>query len=160
MPSDPLRLKVINRLVDVLKNIEEGTDYFYTPHKVAKGFIAEPPGYPIYMVTSESIQGAGGGTLEMHSDGQWDETYYIAISGIVQDAGDVVTPLERAIRDVRKAIDTDFRSGAPAGSLLTLATSLVFDDPPTIEYGFEGTGFFGYFSQRLKITVSGEFGEI
>jgi len=153
--DDPLRLQVIDRIVDVLKSIQEGDDYFYSPRQVAKGFIAEPSAYPVYMVLSES-----GGDIEMHSDAQFAETFYVSIRGVVQAAGDVVTPLERALRDVRKAIDADCRTGAGAGSLLILGTSIVFDAPPEIDYGFEGTGVFGFFSQKIRITVSGEFGEI
>ena len=152
MPSDPLRLQVVDRIVGVLQSIQEGENYFFSPRQVTKGFIAEPSAYPVYMVTSES-----GGDIEMHSDAQFAETFYVAVRGIVQNAGDVVTPLERAIRDVRKAIEADFQ---PGGTLITLATEVVFDTPPEIDYGFEGTGFLGYFVQRVRIRVDGEFGEI
>ena len=155
MPIEPLRLRVINRIVEVLQGIREGDDYFYSPRQVVKGFIAEPKAYPVYMVTSES-----GGEINMHSDSNWAETFYVAVRGIVADMGDVVTPLERAIRDVKKAIDGDMASGLPATSLGGLVTSLVFDTPAEIDYGFEGTGFLGYFVLRIKIQVDGTFSEI
>jgi hypothetical protein len=155
MPTDPKRLQIIDRIVEVLKTISAGTDYFYTPIEVDKGFKAEMRGYPSYFVTSES-----GGEIGMNMDELWDETFYIAVHGVVKSAEDVVTPLERAIRDVRKAINTDFMPDAGAGSLITLATAVTIDSPPEIDYGFEGQGFFGYFTQRIRIQTFGRFGEI
>jgi len=148
-------LQIIDRIVEVLRSIQEGDDYFYSPREVDKGFIAEPKGYPAYMVTSES-----GGTVEMYSDSNFRETFYVAVRGIVADQGDVVTPLEHCIRDVRKAIDADMASGGGAGSLVTLATLVTFDTPPEIEYGMEGNGFLGFFTQRIQIQVDGTWGEI
>lgn len=155
MPSSPLRLQVIDRVVDVLRGIQEGDDYFFSPRQVEKGFIAEPSGYPVYEVTSES-----GGEIEMHTDSQYAESFYIAIRGTVHAQGDITTPLERCLRDIRKAVEDDFASGAAAGSLVFLATSIMLDTPPEIEYGFEGQGVYGYFTQRVRVTVSGTFGEI
>jgi len=155
MPSDPIRLQVIDRIVEVLNGIQEGDTYFHSPRHVAKGFIAEPQGYPIYMVRSES-----GGDIEMHGDAQFAETFYVTINGRMQEIGDVVSPMERCLRDVRKAIDTDFRSGAAAGSLVTLATLVTFDAPPDISYDVDSNGPFAEFSQRVRITIFGEFGEL
>jgi len=155
MPADPLRLRIIDRIVDVLRSIQQGDDYFYSPRQVAKGFVAEPSGYPFYCIRSES-----GGEIEMHSDSQWRETFFVSINGRVQDVGDVVTPLERCIRDVREAIDADMASGGGADSLITLATSVVFDAPPDITYDADNVGPFAEFSQRVRITIDGEFGEI
>lgn len=156
LPSaDPKRLQVIDRVVSVLKSISAGADYFYTPMEVCKGFKAALRGYPAYLVLS-----ASGGEIMQHLDQQLDEAFYVEIRGAVQDVGDVVTPLERALRDVRKALNDDFKPEAGAGSLITLATSMMIDTPPEIDYEFEGQGFFGYFVQRIRFQVSGEFGEI
>jgi len=155
MLSDPKRLQVIDRIVDVLESIQEGDNFFYSPRLVCKGFQQELSGYPAYMVVSES-----GGEIETHSDMQFEETFYVAVQGVVQSATDVVTPLERAVRDVRKAINDDFKSGGASGSLIGLAVNVTFDAPPDIDYGFEANGFFGYFSQRIRITIFGEFGEL
>jgi hypothetical protein len=155
MPDDPKRLQVIDRVVDVLKDITEGTDYFFTARQVAKGFVAEPIAYPVYMVRSES-----GGDIEMHSDAQFSETFYLSISGRVQEIGDVVTPMERALRDVRKAIEADFQPAAGTGSLIEIATAIVFTEPPEIMYDVDATGPFAEFSQRVRITIDGEFGEL
>lgn len=155
MPNDPKRLKIVDRLVTVLKTIVAGNNYFFTPYEIAKGFISSPTGFPVYMVLSET----GGGMTE-ELDQQWEETFYVSIRGVVQSTSDVVTPMERAIRDVRKAINDDFKPEAGAGSLITLASSIKIDGPPDIDYGFEGTHFFGYFSQRIKIQIFGEIGEI
>jgi hypothetical protein len=155
MPEDSKRLRIIDRIVTVLRGIQEGDDYFYSPHQVAKGFVAEPSGYPFYCIRSES-----GGEIEMHSDGQWRETFFVSVNGRVQETGDVVSPLERSLRDIRKAIDTDMASGGGTGSLITLATSVVFDAPPDINYDADNVGPFAEFSQRVRITIDGEFGEI
>jgi hypothetical protein len=155
LPTASLRLQVIERVVTVLKAITAGASYFYTPAHVSKGFVAEPQGYPVYQVLSES-----GGEIELYSDQQNAESFYIAIVGKVQDASDVVTKIENALRDVRKAINEDFKPGMGAGSLINLASDMRIEAPPDIEYEFEGVGFFGYFSQRVRFQVYGEFGEI
>jgi len=153
--NDPIRLQVIDRIVTVLRDIQEGDNYFHSPRQVEKGFVAEPQGYPIYMVRSES-----GGDIEMHGDAQFAETFYVSINGRMQEIGDVVSPMERCLRDVRKAIDADFRAGGAADSLIGLATTVQFDTPPDITYDVDATGPFAEFSQRVRITIFGEFGEL
>jgi len=155
MPDNPKRLQIIDRVVKIIGDIKAGENYFLTPIHVAKGFVAEPKGFPCYMVISDS-----GGEIIMNMDNLWEETFYISIRGIVQAPDDVVTPLEKAIRDIRKAIGDDFKWGAEEGSLLTLASEISIDSPPDIDYGFEGTSFFGFFSQRVRVRVFGEMGEI
>lgn len=155
MPADPIRLQVVARIAYVLRRIAGGASFFFTPGQVATGFIASPTGYPVYEVVSDS-----GGPVENFGDYQARETFFIAILGTVQDTGDIVTPLERALRDVRKAITDDLRPEAGAGSLGTLVTWAGFDSSAEIHYGLEGTGFFGFFSQRVKVILSGEFGEL
>ena len=155
MPADPKRLLIIDRVVVVLRAIKAGDLFFYTPYEVVKGFISSPTGFPIYMVLSET-----GGEMTMNLDQQYEETFYVSVRGIVQSNDDVVTPLERAIRDIRKAINDDFKPEAGAGSLITLASEMRIDGPPEIDYGFEGTHFFGYFTQRVRLGLYGEIGEI
>ncbi len=157
MPADPKRLQVINRIVDVLQSIREGDDYFYSPRQVGKGFIREPQGFPIYSVTSES-----GGDIAMHGDSQYAESFYVAIRGIVEEigSGDMVTPIERAIRDVKKAVEADMASGGGAETLIGLATEVTFDIPAEIDYGLDSVPFKGYFILRIRIRVDGTFSEI
>jgi hypothetical protein len=155
MPSTPLRLQVIDRVVRVLESIQEGSEYFYSPKAVVKGFVSNPSAYPVYQVTSES-----GGEVQHNSDMQNIENFCIAVHGIVQSATDVVTPLEESIRDVRKAINDDFLAGGAADSLVALTMGLTMEETPDIAYGFESTGAFGYFTQKIMVKIFGEFGEL
>ena len=154
-PTASKRLQVIDRVVVVLGAIVAGANYFYTPAQVTKGFVAVPTGYPVYEVLS-----ASGGEIELHLDQQNTEAFYIVIVGKVQGSTDCVTLIENALRDVRKAINDDFKPAAGAGSLGTLATDMRIDTPPDIAYEFEGIGLFNAFAQRIKFQVSGEWGEI
>ena len=154
-PTASKRLQVINRVVTVLGAITAGADYNYTPAQVTKGFIAVPTGYPVYEVLS-----ASGGEIELHLDQQNTEAFYITVVGKVQGSTDCVTLIENALRDVRKAINEDFKPEAGAGSLGTLATDMRIDTPPDIAYEFEGIGPFNAFAQRVRFQVSGEWGEI
>lgn len=155
MPTDPKRLQIIDRVVYVLRTISAGTDYFFTFMTVCKGFERAPQGFPACVVFPVS-----GGQIQHFSDGQHDETFYLVAHGIVQDVGDVVTPLERALYDVRKALKNDMKPEAGAGSLGTLATDMLIDEPPEIDYDQEGALFMSYFDQRVGFIISGEFGEI
>ena len=154
-PTASKRLQVINRVVTVLGAITAGSDYFYTPAQVTKGFVAVPTGYPVYEVLS-----ASGGEIGLHLDQQNVESFFIRIIGKVQGSTDCVTLIENALRDVRKAINEDFKPGAGAGSLITLATDMRIETPPDIAYEFEGFGPFNAFAQMIRFQVSGEWGEI
>ncbi len=156
MPNDPIRLQVIDRIVQILKSIQEGDDYFYSPRAVTKGFIANPQAYPVYEVLSDS-----GGEIVYAGREEYDETFYVRINGTVQDTGDVVTKLERALRDVRKAINDDSVSTA-SGTLGGMSTvvQVRIDDPAEIDYGLEASNFFGFFSQRVRVHITGNYGEL
>lgn len=155
MATDPKRLQIINRIVTVLGAIAAGANYHYTPRQVAKGFVSEPRGFPVYEVVT-----GPGGDIRDHSDFQAEETFTVSVLGTVQDAQDVATKLERALKDVRRAISRDLRPEAGAGSLRTLADWAGFDGQADVNYDFDGKGFFAAFSQRIKFTLSGELGEI
>lgn len=151
--TDPLRLQIIDRIVTVLRSIQEGDHYFYSPRQVAKGFIAEPQGYPVYMVRSEDT----GEPPDIYGDSGTRETFYVNVYGVVHDLGDVVTPMECAIRDVREAVMADFASGGAAGTLVALVTSIALDTLG-IEYDSDSTGYFARFSQRFRIQIDEQHG--
>jgi len=155
--TNPKRLQVIDRIVTVLKAIVTGDNYFYTPYDVTKRFVhwAEAKGFPLYMVHS-----ASGGTIVYAGEQQYDESFYVSVKGIVQDQNDTISKLEKAIRDIRKAINDDSESTA-AGSLGTLCVQVRIDEPPETDNGYlQLEGGFGFFDQRIHIQITGEYGEL
>lgn len=158
-PVDPLSLKVIDRVVVVLKAITAGSDFFFTPYDVIKKFVHweeanVKAGKPLYMVFRDS-----GGMIEFAGTDLYDEHFYLNVKGYVKDNSDTVTPLERAIRDIRKAINDDSKSAA-AGSLGALGIQTIFEEPPETDNGYLSVEGFGFFDQRVKIITSGDFGEL
>ncbi len=151
MPNLPLRLQVIDRVVEVLRSIQAGDDFFSSPAVVSKGFISEIMEFPALMVLSDS-----GGRIEYAGEQQYDEVFYLDVKGIVRASDDVITPLEKLLRDVRKAINDDSISG----ELSNLCVQVIFREPPDIDYGFEGTHFFAFFDQRIEFRISGNYGEL
>jgi hypothetical protein len=155
MPDDPKRLQVIDRIVEVLKNIVQGDDYFYTPYLVTKQFVhwAGLQGFPTYLVyTGESAEPEIHGTPDMY-----DETFFVEIEGAIQDQVDTVTIMERALRDVRKAINEDSKSGA-AGSLGVIAIETMISDLSDVVFQTESP--YAFFKQRVRVRISGDFGEL
>lgn len=158
-PTNPLTQQIIERIITVLKAIVAGDNYFYTPYDVAKKFVhweeaRLTPDKPHYMIFRDS-----GGSIEFAGTNQYDETWYINIKGYVKDNSDTVTKLERAIRDIRKAINDDSKSAA-AGSLGALGIQTIFEEPPETDNGYLSVEGFGFFDQRVKIITSGDFGEL
>jgi hypothetical protein len=153
-PAIPLRLKILDRLVAVLTGIVTGADYFYTPAEVLKRLVAidECSGFPVYMVFP-----VPGGPIE-HSgapDG-YDEDMEILIKGYVKDTLDPVTKAERCLRDVRRAINEDSKSGV-AGTLGVLAVETRIEASPETEFSIDG---FGGFDQRIRVKITGTFGTL
>lgn len=119
MPSDPERLKVINRVVTVLQAITAGSTYFFTPYNVEKfrrvrEQVNLPEGKPHYEVVSDV------GDSELAATDLMDETMTISVFGMVKHSTDLVGAVEKSREDVINAVNTDIASGA-AGSLGTLA---------------------------------------
>lgn len=156
-PTDPKRLQVIDRIVTVLTAITAGANYFYTPYAVQKRFVhwAEAAGFPLYMVFS-----ATGGKVELGgAPDLYDEDFLVSIKGYVQDSTDTVSKMERAIRDIRKAINDDSKSGA-AGSLGAMCVEVAIEEPPETDNGYLSLEGFGFFDQRIRIKIAGDFGEL
>ena len=156
-PEKSKRLQIIDRVKTVLKNIVAGDSYNYTPYDVVKGPLDDSrlKGYPTY-----GVKVIPGGEIVEYLDQQNAEAFIIAVWGKLQDRDDVTTPLENAIRDVRKAITDDFKPAAGAGSLGTLATDVRIEAPPDMAYEYGDIGFFGIFIQPIRVQTFGEFGEI
>jgi hypothetical protein len=156
-PTQSKRLQVIDRFKAVLSAIVAGDNYFYTPYEVVKGPMDESKikGYPTYGVAV-----VPGGEIVEYLDSQNAEAFVIAVWGMVRDMDDITTPLENAVRDVRKAITDDFKPSAGAGSLGTLATDVRIEMPPDMAYKYGDPGFFGLFEQPIRVQLFGEFGEI
>ena len=155
----PLRLQVIDRIVAVLKGIVAGAVYFYTPGGVEKRFVhwTEAKNFPTYMVFTGSggtvgLSGAAGG------DSEYTEDFFVSVKGIVKDSEDTVTRLERCIADVRKAIDLDSQSGEP-GTLGAIAVQTTFEDSPDTDDGYLSLEGFGFFDQRVRVSIAGNMGE-
>ena len=156
-PSDPLRLQILNRFETVLNAIETGDNYFYTPHKVSK----HPISYelakngPLYMV----FTGEEGGPIEFAGTDLYDEKFTVSVQGIVFDRADLISKLEKAIRDVRKAVNDDSKSGA-AGSLGVLAHQTIAERSPEVGYFSADKDDFAVFEQKYQVTISGDFGQL
>jgi len=158
-PSDPLTQQIIERIIAVLKAITTGDNFFYTPAAVAKRFVhwreaSFSADKPYYMVFRDS-----GGTIEYIGENNYCADYFINIKGYVQDNNDTVTRLERAIRDICKAINDDSK-GEAAGTLGALAAAVTIEEPPETDNGYLSLEGIGFFDQRIRIRIDGEFGEL
>ena len=157
-PSDPLRLQVADRFVTVLTTIEAGDNYFYTPHKVAKiplDYEKAKYGNLYQVFTGEDA----GSIADYYQHEVYDETFYISVIGIVHDRADLVSKVEKAVRDVRYAIDQDSKSGA-AGSLGVLTVQVRIDESPMMEYFSEERDSFAQFDQKFRVHITGDIGDL
>ncbi len=154
--AESKRLQVLNRIIAVLQAILAGDDFWYTPGEVVKRFKhwSECTKFPTYMVFSST-----GGEIVYAGEQQYDEAFYVSVKGIVQDNLDTVTKLERSIRDIRKAINDDSLSPDP-GTLGALAVQVRIDEPPETDDGYLSLEGFGFFDQKIRCVISGDFGEL
>jgi hypothetical protein len=155
---NPLRLQVIDRIVTVLTAITTGSDYFFTPGKVAKRFMheSEISAYPCYMVSA----GDQGGPIEMEgAPDAYEEIFYVSIKGVIKDSTDTVTKCEQALRDIRKAINTDSKLQT-AGALGTLTDEVLAVQGPDMDDGYLSLQGFGFFDQKFRVRTHGDFGEL
>jgi len=155
--ANPLRLQVADRFATVLEAITAGDSYFYTPHLVSKFPVEyELAKYgPLYQV----FPGEEAGRIEITGRENYDETFYISIIGIVHDTSDLVSKLEKAVRDIRKAIDLDSKSET-AGTLGVLTVQVRVDESPIMEYFAEEKNGFGQFDQKFRVQITGDFGDL
>ncbi len=157
--TNPLTQQIIERIVTVLAAITTGDDFFYTPAAVAKRFVhwreaSFSADKPYYMVFRDS-----GGVITQIGENLYCEDYFINIKGYVKDNNDTVTRLERAIRDIKKAINDDSASEV-AGTLGALAAAVTIEEPPETDNGYLSLEGIGFFDQRIRIRIDGDFGEL
>lgn len=158
-PTNPLTQQIIERVVTVLAAITTGSNYFYTPADVIKRYVhwreaGLSPDNPLYMVFRDS-----GGVITYIGENNYCADYFINVKGYVQDNSDTVTKLERAIRDVCKAINDDSK-GESAGTLGALAAAVTIEEPPETDNGYLSLEGIGFFDQRIRVRIDGEFGEL
>ena len=157
--TNPLTQQIIERIITVLEAITTGSDFFYTPTAVTKRFVhwreaSFTADKPYYMVFRDS-----GGEINYIGDNNYRADYFINVKGYVKDNNDTVTRLERAIRDVCKAINDDSK-GETAGSLGIIAAAVTIEEPPETDNGYLSLEGIGFFDQRIRIRIDGEFGEL
>lgn len=154
--TNPLRLQVIDRFVTVLAAVVTGSSYFFTPGKVAKRFmhLDEISAFPCYMVTA----GDKGQQIELTgAPDEYTEWFSVSVKGVIKDSEDTVTTCEQALRDVRKAINEDSKSGA-AGSLGVLTDEVLAVEGPDMDDGMLSLQGYGFFDQRFRVRIHGDFG--
>ena len=157
--TNPLTQQIIERIITVLEAITTGDDFFYTPAAVAKRFVhwreaSFTADKPYYMVFRDS-----GGVINYIGENLYCEDYFINIKGYIKDNNDTVTRLERAIRDIKKAINDDSASET-AGTLGALAAAVTIEEPPETDNGYLSLEGIGFFDQRIRIRIDGDFGEL
>jgi hypothetical protein len=157
-PLNPLLLRCVDRVVDVLKKIVEGDDYFYTVgEKAVKGLRGynEAPGYPFDMV----YLGADHQAPEYVPDHRVHRYPTIIVAAYVdEEGGEPITKMLKHLADVQRAIETDFRSTDQASLSVLVGwgrLGMVITDEG--ELGLEGGAGF-----RLEINLClvGDWGEI
>ena len=154
-PSEPLRLTILKRYETVLNAITAGDDYFFTPHKVSK----HPISYELakFGTLYQIYSGDEAGTID-YTVGHItrDETFFVNIQGIVYDMADLTTKLERALVDIRKALDTDAIATA-AGTLGQLTDYAKMAESAEMAYFSIEEDDFALFNQRWINHITGTY---
>ena len=152
--TEPLRLQILERIIEVLEAVRPGDDYYYKAGEVTMKFShwEDCRAFPSYSVFLDS-----GGELEDHSSFHAGEVFYINVKGYVKDDKDTVTPLTRCIEDVRRAILNDTKPEAGTGSLGTLGALVFVTEQATTDNGYLSLDGYGFFEQRFKIEITNTF---
>lgn len=157
MPNDPISLQVADRFETVLSSIKAGTNYFYTPHKVAK--IPLDYEQSKYGNLYEIYIGEETGPVTIVGRELYDGIFYITVIGIVHDNKDLVKKIIKSWRDATRAIDVDSKSGV-AGSLDNLSVQIRIEETFEASYYAETHDGFAEFRQRFRCQITGDFGEL
>ena len=158
-PTNPLSQQCIDRIVVVLAAITAGDNFFYTPFDVIKEYMIWREAKltadkPLYMVAR-----ASGGVITQIGEHLYEMEFYVSVQGYVQDPSDAVTRLCRAIRDIQKAINDDSKSEV-AGTLGELSAAVTMEESPETDNGYFSPEDVGWFDQRIRIRIDGDFGEL
>jgi len=156
MAALPLRLQVLNRIVEILEAMkgEAGATFWFTAYRVVKRFAdsADAGGFPFYMVAPDSGQAP-----EWAGQQLADELMAVSVKAWVNLEGDEpTTKLEKCLADVRKAVMDDQASG-PVGSLATLTLGCNLDSLET-DGGVLALDGLGYFDQRFVFRIPVHWG--
>jgi hypothetical protein len=159
--SNPLRLQAIDRVVAVLTAITAGADYWFTPGQVIKRYVPfeEVQCEVTYMV----FAGTGEGSVELAGAAGDSSTYFedvfITIKGTVRSDVDTASMVSKCIRDIRKAIDTDARSGV-AGTLGGISIEARMEKAPITDNGWFERMNYGEFEIQLRVKNEGTYDEL
>lgn len=163
MPSPsttPKRLQCVNRVASQLSAITAGATYWYTP-RVYKRFylpqeISDPVAYMVYTTTGGETKydGACGASTT------YDEDFYITVHGCVRSSTDTTTMVEKAIHDVRTAIDADSIAKATSGSLGYICVECRMEEPPEIDNACLETMGIGLFDLKIRCKITGTYAEL
>lgn len=154
-PSEPLRLTILKRFETILAAITAGDDFFYTPHLISKHPISRELSTwgPLFAVLTGDRTGPIDYTVGHVTR---DETFYVDVRVVVHDDTDLTTKLERALTDIRKAIDEDAIS-SEVGSLGQLTVQTLMDESALVEYHSEGEDSFVTFNQPWRVDITGTY---
>lgn len=151
MPTKPIRLQVIDRIISVLGDITAGSEYFVTPGMVSRRFVG-PDGvvsFPVYGVF------AGEGQAPEQDSGEYRETFDVMVCGVVKSSVDIVTEQEHALADIRQAVDRDSRDVTTIGSLGNL-TVLVELGASSTDRGENIALGLGFLEQHFRIQIASD----
>jgi hypothetical protein len=159
--ANPLRLQIIDRVVTVLSAITAGTDYWHTPNQVIKRYV--PPEETQCEITYMVMAGKGEGGIVLAGaagdDTEYHEDVFISIMGTVRSDSDTASMVSKCIRDIRKAIDADSRSGV-AGTLGALAVEARMEKAPITDNGWFEKMNYAQFEITLRVTTEGTYSEL
>jgi hypothetical protein len=161
MAEKPLRLKVLERIVEILKAIEGdgGATFWFTPNNVVKRF-ADPEqltGYPYYMVAPDSSPQSPEPAEELLD---W-EFFAVSVKAWIDLEGDEpTTKLEKCLADVRKAVMADCLNTAGASSLAALGIVSSAIDTVETDGGVLSLEGRAYFDQRFIFKLPLSWGSI
>lgn len=156
-PTTPRLITIIDRVVEILKNITAGDDYFYTVgENVFLGLrsYAEATSFPFDSV----YLGSDHRPPEYLPDHQVYKYPRILVAGITdEEAGEPIKKMVKHLADVQKAIEADLKS-TETGSLGQLVQwghlgSVITDEG---ELGLEGAAGF---RQDIDLCLIGEWGD-
>jgi hypothetical protein len=148
-PEDTKSILVRNRVLEALREIAAGEDYFYTPGVVYDNFKnwSERQAYPSYCV----FFGDGGEWEEMLGD-LAAEKFTIIVHGEFKDDEDAPATGRKGVRDVRKAVLND-------ATLMAIANRVTLGRLTT-DNGAGAMIGSGWFDQEFICTVSGAIDEL
>jgi hypothetical protein len=155
-PADIKSIRARARVLEVLREMVAGDDFFFTPGVVYDNFKnwAERQTYPSYCV----FFGEGGEWAERQGL-QAAETFIIIVHGDFKDDEDAPATVRKGIRDVRKAVMDDAATGGISTSLQVLCDHVTLGKLTT-DNGTEAMVGSGWFDQEFSIIISGKIEDL